>query len=134
MGLFLYKTKQTLFSYLIMIRLLPNSNSQTIKIIPRDNTSLSNISLIITEDGTNKSETLTSLNAAVNGNFTHVPITSTILKEGSSYYLQFSKNSSLWYRDKAYVTSQTNDEAIHTLNTNKYDQYGEGSEDEYIVL
>ena len=117
-----------------MIRLLPNSNSQTINIIPRDKTILSSINLTITEDGTNKSETLTNLSASVSGNFISVPITSTILKEESSYYLQFSENGNLWYRDKAYVTSQTNDEAIHTLNTNKYDQYGEGSEDEYIVL
>jgi hypothetical protein len=48
--------------------------------------------------------------------------------------LQFSKGGNLWYRDKAYVTSQTNDEVIHTLNENKYTEYGAGSEDEYIVI
>ena len=134
MALFLYKTKSILFSYLIMIRLLPNTDSQTINIIPRDKTSLSSINLTITEDGTNKSETLTDLTASDNGNFVSVSLASTILKAESAYYLQFSKSGELWYRDKAYVTSQTNDEVIHTLNENKYTQYGAGTEDEYIVI
>jgi hypothetical protein len=134
LALFLYKTKSILFSYLIMIRLLPNTDSQTINIIPRDKTSLSSINLTITEDGTNKSETLTDLTASDNGNFVSVSLASTILKAESAYYLQFSKSGELWYRDKAYVTSQTNDEVIHTLNENKYTQYGAGTEDEYIVI
>jgi len=117
-----------------MIRLLPNTNSQTINIIPRDKTSLSSINLTITQDGTNKSETLTDLTASDNGNFVSVSLASTILKDETAYYLQFSKGGDLWYRDKAYVTSQTNDEVIHTLNTNKYTEYGAGSEDEYIVI
>jgi len=117
-----------------MIRLLPNTNSQVINIIPRDKTSLSSINLTITQDGTNKSETLTNLTASDNGNFVSVSLASTILKDETAYYLQFSKGGDLWYRDKAYVTSQTNDEVIHTLNTNKYTEYGAGSEDEYIVI
>lgn len=117
-----------------MIRLLPNTNSQTINIIPRDKTSLSSINLTITQDGTNKSETLTGLTASENGNFVSVSLASTILKDETAYYLQFSKGGDLWYRDKAYVTSQTNDEVIHTLNENKYTQYGAGTEDEYIVI
>ena len=117
-----------------MIRLLPNTDSQVINIIPRDKTSLSSINLTITQDGTNKSETLTDLTASENGNFVSVSLASTILKDETAYYLQFSKGSDLWYRDKAYVTSQTNDEVIHTLNTNKYTEYGAGSEDEYIVI
>lgn len=117
-----------------MIRLLPNTDSQTINIIPRDKTSLSSINLTITQDGTNKSETLTDLTASDNGNFVSVSLTSTILKAETAYYLQFSKGGELWYRDKAYVTSQINDEVIHTLNENKYTQYGAGTEDEYIVI
>ena len=117
-----------------MIRLLPSTDNQTINIIPRSNTSLSSINLTITEDGTNKSETLTDLTASVNGNFVSVTLASTILNAENGYYLQFSKGGSLWYRDKAYVTSQTNDEVIHTLNANKYDQYDDGSDDEYIVI
>lgn len=117
-----------------MIRLLPSTDNQTINIIPRSNASLSSINLTITEDGTNISETLTDLTASVNGNFVSVTLASTILNAENGYYLQFSKSGSLWYRDKAYVTSQTNDEVIHTLNTNKYDQYDDGSDDEYIVI
>ena len=133
MALFLYKTKSTLFSYLIMIRLLPNSNTQTIKVIPRKGLSGS-LSLKITEDGTNINETITDSNMSSNGNFSDIQFASTILKENNLYFLEFTLGGDLFYRDKAYVTSQTNDEVIHTLNENKYTQYGAGTEDEYIVI
>lgn len=122
-----------LFSYLIMIRLLPNSNTQTIKVITRKGLSGS-LSLKITEDGTNISETITDSNMSTNGNFSEIQFASTILKENSLYFLEFTLGGGLFYRDKAYVTSQTNDEVIHTLNENKYTEYGAGSEDEYIVI
>ena len=43
-----------------MIILLPVSTSQTIKIVPRSYAEDSNVQLKITEDGTRKTETLTS--------------------------------------------------------------------------
>ena len=113
-----------------MIRLLPNSNTQTITVMPRLWLSGS-MSLTITEDGTNKSETITDLNMTSDDNFSNISFASTILKEGSGYFLEFTLGSWLFYRDKAY---QTNDEVAHTLNTNKYDQYDDGSDDEYIVI
>ena len=116
-----------------MIRLLPNSNTQTIKVITRKGLSGS-LSLKITEDGTNISETITDSNMSTDGNFSDIQFASTILKENSLYFLEFTLGGGLFYRDKAYVTSQTNDEVIHTLNTNKYTEYDAGSADEYIVI
>ncbi len=121
------------YSYHIMIRLLPNSNTQTITVMPRLGLSGS-MSLTITEDGTNINETITDINMSSDDNFSNISFASTILKEGNGYFLEFTLGSGLFYRDKAYVTSQTNDEVIHTLNTNKYDQYDDGSDDEYIVI
>lgn len=124
-----------------MIRLLPNSDVQTIAVIPREfptaAAAFDNISLTITEDGTNKSETITDIEATIpdsNSNFVYMDIAFSILSEENAYYLEFTKNSSLFYRDKAYVSSQTDDEIVHTLNTNKYDDYVGAGDDEYIVL
>jgi hypothetical protein len=124
-----------------MIRLLPSTDAQTIAVIPREfptvAASFTNVSLTITEDGTNKSETITDIEATIpdsNSNFVYMDIAFSILSEENAYYLEFTKDGSLFYRDKAYVTSQTDDEVVHTINTNKYDNYvGEG-ESEYIVL
>jgi hypothetical protein len=124
-----------------MIRLLPNTALQTIAVIPREfptvATAFANISLTIIEDGTNKSETITDIEATIpdsNSNFVYMDITFSILSEENAYYLEFTKNGSLFYRDKAYVSSQTDDEIVHTLNTNKYDNYVGSGDDEYIVL
>jgi hypothetical protein len=124
-----------------MIRLLPSTDAQTIAVIPREfptaDVSFTDVSLTITEDGTNKSETITDIEATVpdsNSNFVYMDIAFSILSEESAYYLEFTRGGSLFYRDKAYVTSQIDDEVVHTINTDKYDQYvGEG-ESEYIVL
>lgn len=116
-----------------MIRLLPNSNTQTIIVMPRLGLSGS-LNLTITEDGTNINETITDLDMTSGDNFSNISFASTILKEGRGYFLEFTLGGGLFYRDKAYVTSQINDEAVHTLNTNKYDQYDDGSDDEYIVI
>ena len=124
-----------------MIRLLPSTNAQTIAVIPREfptaESSFTNISLTITEDGTNKTETISDIEATIpnnNSNFVFMDIEFSILSEESAYYLEFTRNGSLFYRDKAYVTSQTNDEAVHTINTNKYEKYVGTGDDEYIVL
>ena len=120
-----------------MIRLLPNTNEQVFNIVPRDipleGFPFNDISLVVVEDGTSKKETINDIVATLNGNFVSVSVTFSILTDENSYYLEFSKDNSLWFRDKAYVTSQTNDETIHTINTSKYNQYNSG-EDEYIVL
>jgi len=116
-----------------MIRLTPGDGQKSISIVPRG-ISEGDIAMTITEDGTNISETLTTISSIKTDNYTIVSFIPTILKDENSYYIELTRDGSLWYRDKAYVTSQTNDEVIHTLNANKYDQYDDGSDDEYIVI
>ena len=100
-----------------MIRLLPNTNSQTLSIIPRAYTAASDLTLKIVEDGTKKNETLTSLTSTVNGNFLDIPCTFSILSDDSVYSIEVKQGSTLLYRDKVYVTSKTDTTVSHTLNT-----------------
>ncbi len=116
-----------------MIRLTAGGTQKSISIVPRD-ISEGDIAMTITEDGTNISETLTTISSLETQNYTIVSFIPTILKDENSYYIELTRGGNLWYRDKVYVTSQLNDEIIHTLNTNKYTEYDAGSEDEYIVI
>lgn len=122
-----------------MIKLLPNTSEQTITIVPRTfpavDSDFTNIQLVITEDGTGISETITNLVASVsdaNSNYVTIPITFSILKDESAYFMDFTRGGDNWFRDKAYVTSQTNQSINHTLNTNEYTQ--NALDEEYIVL
>lgn len=103
--------------------LLPSTNSQTIKVIPRSYVEASDLSLIITEDGTGKTETLTNLTSTISGNYISIPCTFSILSESSVYSMEIKQGSDLLFRDKVYVTAQTNKKQKHTLNTNKYTEH-----------
>jgi hypothetical protein len=124
-----------------MIRLNPNTSEQTLQIVPRNFPTLAapfdNISLIITEDGTGISESFSDLVAEVASdvsNFVTIDVSFTILREGYGYYLEFKKGGVLWFRDKAYVTSQSNKTVKHTINTNYYEQYEDGESNDYIII
>jgi hypothetical protein len=124
-----------------MIRLNPNTSEQTLQIVPRNFPTLAapfdNISLVITEDGTGISESFSDLVAEVASdvsNFVTIDVAFTILKEGYGYYLEFKKGGVLWFRDKAYVTSQSNKTVKHTINTNYYEQYEDGESNDYIII
>ena len=123
-----------------MIRLLPNTNSQTIAIVPREfptaEANFDNITLVITEDGTNISETIENIVALVpdnNSNYVYMDISFSILREGYGYYLEFTKGGELWFRDKAYATAQVDKTVKHTLNTDEYEEYSSTTSD-YIIL
>jgi hypothetical protein len=124
-----------------MIRLNPSTSEQTLQIVPRNFPTLvapfDNISLVVTEDGTGISESFSDLVAEVASdvsNFVTIDIAFTILKEGYGYYLEFKKGGVLWFRDKAYVTSQSNKTVKHTINTNYYEQYEDGESNDYIII
>jgi len=124
-----------------MIRLNPSTSEQTLQIVPRNFPTLAapfdNISLVITEDGTGISESFSDLVAEVASdvsNFVTIDVAFTILKEGYGYYLEFKKGGVLWFRDKAYVTSQSNKTVKHTINTNYYEQYEDGESNDYIII
>jgi hypothetical protein len=100
-----------------MIRLSPTTSSQTVSIIPRVYTVASDLSMVIVEDGTRKTQTITGITSALsaNGNFLEMSIAFSILTAENSY------------------SDNTTD---HTLNSNKYNQYvGTDTDDQkYIII
>jgi len=119
-----------------MIKLLPISSIQTISFIPRRYVSASDIEVVIIEDGTRKSQTLSNQTTTVLGNFLQVSLSINILTAESSYFFEVKKGDELLYRDKIYCTSQTSSTVSHTLNTDKYNEFvGSDSESQkYIVI
>ena len=121
-----------------MIRLSPTTSSQTISIIPRVYTVASDLSMVIVEDGTRKTQTINSVRSSLssNGNFLQMSIAFSILTAENSYSFELKQGSTLLYRGKAYCTSQTDNTTDHTLNSNKYNEYvGTDTDDQkYIIL
>ena len=103
--------------------LLPSTNSQILKIVPRSYVEASDLTLVIKEDGTGKTETLTNLTSTIDGNYISIPCTFSILSEGSLYFMELKQGSSLLFRDKAYVTSQTDRKQKQTLSSGKYTEH-----------
>jgi len=118
-----------------MIRLLPTTDTQTLSIIPREYIEASDLALVIKEDGTKKTETLTGLTSVVNGNFLDIDCDFTILSEDSAYSMEVKQGDTLLYRDKIYCTAKTDTTISHTLNTDQYNQYDSETEDQqYIII
>lgn len=111
---------------------LPVTTPQVISVIPRREV-FSGIQMVVTKDGEGVSETLVGLTATSNGNFIDVTFTSTILKEGHSYFFELSESGSLIYRDKLYVTSQTDFTIKHKQPQNNYTEYNVVDDNTYIV-
>jgi len=118
-----------------MIKLLPSASSQTLSIIPRQYIEASDLQLVIKEDGTKKTQTLSNLTSVKSGNFLNIDCTFSILSDDSSYSIELKQGSTLLYRDEVYCTSQTSSIVSHTLNTNEYDPYdSETQEQQYIII
>lgn len=121
-----------------MITLLPTTNAQAISIIPRTYTVASNLSMVIIEDGTRKTQTINNITSTMstNGNFLQMSLAFSILTVENSYSFELKQGTTLLFRGKAYCTSQTDNTTDHTLNSNKYNQYtgtDTGSQ-KYIVI
>ena len=115
--------------------LLPSTDEQIIKIIPRTYVEASDLTLVITRDGTGETETLTSLTSTIDGNYISIPCTFSILSEGSIYFMELKQGSALLFRDKVYVTAQTDRTQKHTLNTGKYTEHSAAPTGEkYITI
>tara|TARA_R100000700_G_C3122169_1_gene110720 strand:+ start:51 stop:407 length:357 start_codon:yes stop_codon:yes gene_type:complete len=118
-----------------MIVLQPVTSSQTIRIVPRSYKADSTVKLVITEDGTRKTETLNNLTSTYNGNFIDIPCTFSILSEGKMYLLELTRSNNLLFRTKAYCTAQTNRTIPHTLNTGEYSEHSaEADGQKYITI
>jgi hypothetical protein len=134
-GVFCYKTEKHIFDNLIMKVLQPVQTEQTLLIVPRQYVEANDLQIVLTEDGSKKSETLTGITSTISGNYLSIAVSSAILTEGSMYFLELTQGGTLLYRDKVYCTTQTDTSVKHTLNTNEYDQYQAFPEDQqYITL
>ena len=75
-----------------MIILQPNTSNQTIYIMPRvDLSTAITLSIKLRRDGDAKSETITNAVVGSNGNFTTLDLSSTILSEGSTYFMEIDE-------------------------------------------
>lgn len=98
-----------------MITLLPSTSEQEFNIIPRDPKRFKDISLTITEDGSNATETFSSVTVFENGDYICIAQAFTILRENYTYYIEVTQDGSNWWRGKARCTSQTDHKIKHTL-------------------
>jgi len=120
-----------------MLILQPTTGANTIKIIPRTIDVSGVISLMIRRDGDGLEESKPPLNVVNLGSYIEVTFSSNILSEDSTFYLEITKDSKLWYRDKIYVTAQTSDDMAlnsHQIgNGNLYKEYNELDDNTYII-
>ena len=143
-----------------MIRLLPTSSEQTISVIPRKLNYISIVdfqkrvpspleaidclteaidefndtSIYIRRDGDGKDFTTTDVESVINGDFVDFSFSSDIFVEGSGYSIEITEGVNLIYRDKIYVTTQTNTDVYHTISPNYYEENDTDGDDKYITI
>lgn len=143
--------------------MLPNNSVQTISFMPRFEVKTGNIEVKVRKDGYGQEEfvsgfavtqeyssrvlsdggTTESLGCINSESFiigfsnesyySELDVSFDFLTEGDTYYLEMYHNDNLWYRDKIYVTSQTDFKVKHKQSLNNYDQYNELDDNTYII-
>ena len=116
-----------------MKRVDPTNETQVLYIIPRDYSVVTPVSVMIRQDGTYISETISvTPSYSANSNYMILNCGFDILEEDSIYFMEVKNGSDLIYRDKLYSTSSS--DYVHTLNTNKYTIDAEGENEQYIIF
>ena len=122
-----------------MLILEPTIGNKTISIIPRSMNIEGAVSLRIRRDGDGSEEEVFPLSVTESVNYIEIifPNDNGLLKEDFTYSLEVLKDEELWYRDKIYVTSQS--ESDMALNSHQigngsiYDSYNEFDDNKYII-
>ncbi len=125
-----------------------SATGQTLKVIPRLFNSVNNI--VVRDNSTNKSYTYTNINTSfsvnnymsiINQGSGYVDSDSnTILKEGRFYDLTvYGANTTLLYKDKIFVTTQTINQAnndYYDINNSEYttDSQAAMNDNDYIII
>ena len=65
--------------------------------------------------------------------YSDIEVSLSFLEEGETYYIEFTYEGKLWYRDKIYATSQTDYKVKHKQSQNNYEQYNELDDNTYII-
>ena len=125
-----------------------SATGQTLKVIPRLFNSVNNI--VVRDNSTNKSYTYTNINTSFSAN-NYMSIinqgsgyvdsdSNTILKEGRFYDLTvYGANTTLLYKDKIFVTTQTINQAnndYYDINNSEYttDSQAAMNDNDYIII
>lgn len=103
--------------------------------MPRvDLNSALNVSMVIRRDGDGKKETITSFNLGLSGNFNTVEFASSILEEGSTYFVEIEADDNLAYRDKIFCTGKNDYTVKHVSSQDIYVQPdNEINDNTYII-
>ena len=115
-----------------MKHLLPTTNSQTIKIIPRIYST--SVTIKLRDDSTNSEVEITPT-AIVNKNYLELSSVFTLI-EGRFYDLKVYKGTSIIYRDKIFCTDQSTNQSnneYYSVNKDEYVQEQSGNND-FIIL
>jgi len=120
-----------------MLILQPTEGVQKITIAPRSVALRGVITMHIRRDGDGKEESIVIPEVVNLNDFSVIEFQSSILEEDSTYYLQITKDSDLWYRDKIYVTSQNATERLNNKhevgNGTLYKTYNPVDDNTYII-
>ena len=125
-----------------------SATGQTLKVIPRQFSSVNNI--VVRDNSTNESYTYTNINTSFSAN-NYISIinqgsgyvdsnSNSILKEGRYYDLSvFGSSSTLLYKDKIFVTDQTINQAnnnYYDINSGEYtfDETAGSHDNDYIIV
>jgi len=118
-----------------MIILQPITTSQSISIMPRvDLSTVITLSIRLRRDGDAKSETITDIVVGSDGNFTTLDFSSSILSEGSTYFMEIEADDNLAYRDKIFCTSQNDYTVKHIISQDRYTQPTEEVNDNTYII
>lgn len=146
-----------------MIILLPNNSLQTISFMPRFAVTSGNVELKVRKDGYGDEEVVSGFIATQEygvrvvsdggevesldcvddlsfivsfyneSYYSDINISLDFLEEGETYYIEFTHEGKLWYRDKIYATTQTDYKVKHKQSQNNYKQYDELDDNTYII-
>lgn len=114
-----------------MVILTPTTSAQEFSILPRDPSLLSGHSLVITEEGSKTSETITDLTISEDGNKVCIECEFSILNENRLYKISITdEDGNNWWRGKARCTAQTDHTTKHNNNSTADTSYIVLSDDE----
>ena len=117
-----------------MKHLLPTTDSQTIKIIPREYVPF--VNMYLRDDSTNLTTTITP-NVQNVGNYMEISNTFNFLKEGRFYDLKIVdiQTQKIIYRDKIFCTAQsTNQSNNESYSVNKDEYKSKSGNNDFIIL
>lgn len=101
-----------------MIVLSPTTSAQEFSILPRDPDLLTGHSLVIVEEDSKNSETITDATYFIDGNKVCVSAAFSILNENRLYKISITdEDGNNWWRGKARCTAQTDHTLKHDNNT-----------------